>query len=174
MTHIIVRPSADLLPGQHLQILDLCTRAYGFDFQPYLDLLRQPVHVLLYSGDRLVSHAAWIRRLLQQARGPMLRTAYVEAVATDPDWQHQGLATMAMRTLQSEVQSFDIAALSPTDSAFYTRLDWELWRGPLWVRIGHERVPTLDEETMVFRLAGTPELDLDAELSVEWRPGEIW
>lgn len=174
MIHTEIRPAKVLQPELREQILVLCTRAYGVDFRPYLDILRDPVHLLVYSDDTLVSHAAWVQRRLQQERGPMLRTAYVEAVATDPDWQQQGLATTAMRALQSEIQSFEIAALSPADRAFYTRLDWELWRGPLGVRISHERVPTPDGEAMILRLRGTPELDLDAALSIEWRPGEIW
>ena len=58
---------------------------------------------------------------------------------------------------------------------FYERLGWELWHGPLFVRTEHsvERSPD-DEEVMIYRLPSTPELDLSAPLSAEWREGEIW
>jgi len=35
-------------------------------------------------------------------------------------------------------------------------------------------VATPDEEVMVLRLPGSPLLDLDASLAVDWRPGEVW
>jgi aminoglycoside 2'-N-acetyltransferase I len=33
---------------------------------------------------------------------------------------------------------------------------------------------TPDEQVMVLRLPRTPLLDLDAALTAEWRPGELW
>jgi aminoglycoside 2'-N-acetyltransferase I len=66
-------------------------------------------------------------------------------------------------------------ALAPSDPAFYERLGWESWRGPLYVRKGGELVPTPGERAMVYRLPRTPRgLDLDRAVSIEWRPGEIW
>ena len=70
---------------------------------------------------------------------------------------------------------FELAALSPSAVEFYTRLGWELWRGPLFVRTPAGPEPTPDEEVMVRRTPHTPAgLSLDLPLSVEWREGEVW
>jgi hypothetical protein len=79
-----------------------------------------------------------------------------------------------MRRLQESIVDFDIGALSPADYGIYTRLGWELWRGPLFTRTDNGLLATPDEEVMIFRLPRTPALDLDARLSVEWRSGEVW
>jgi predicted acetyltransferase len=39
-----------------------------------------------------------------------------------------------MTRLISHIKDFDIAALSPTNSRFYERLGWQIWRGQLAVR----------------------------------------
>jgi aminoglycoside 2'-N-acetyltransferase I len=104
----------------------------------------------------------------------LLRTAYVEAVATAPQQQGKGYASATMRHLATQVQEFDLAALSPSDPAFYRRLGWELWLGPLSIRNGQALLPTPDEQVMILRLPRTPLLDLTQPLSAEWRPGEIW
>ena len=82
-----------------------------------------------------------------------------------------------MQELQQRVQAFDIAALAPDDTTLYERLGWEWWRGPLYVRKGARWVASDESErVMILRLPGTPDdIDLDAGLSVEWRPGpEVW
>jgi Predicted acetyltransferase involved in intracellular survival and related acetyltransferases len=123
----------------------------------------------------LVSHALWVTRYLQAGHGPLLRTAYVEAVATDPDYQRRGFATAVMQRLAAEVKDFELAALSPSDPAFYARLGWQLWRGPLFIRTEDGLLASPDEEqVMILRLPRTPLLDLDMPLSAEWRQGELW
>jgi len=60
-------------------------------------------------------------------------------------------------------------------AAFYARLGWECWRGPLSVRVGARLVPTPDEEVMALRLPRTPTpLDLSLPLAVSWRLGDVW
>jgi hypothetical protein len=108
---------------------------------------------------------------------PLLRTAYVELVATHPGAQRRGHATRLMREMQAQLDEYDFAALSPSDEAFvlYERLGWEWWRGPLVVRDAHGLVPSPDEVLMVLRLPRTPtNLDPGATLSIEWRAGEVW
>jgi aminoglycoside 2'-N-acetyltransferase I len=77
--------------------------------------------------------------------------------------------------LVGEIQDYELAALSPFNVAYYERLGWELWRGPLFIRKEEDLMPSLDdEEVMIFRLLRTPVLDLNAPLSAEWREGELW
>jgi aminoglycoside 2'-N-acetyltransferase I len=168
-------PGASLSDADRACVIALCNRAYGEDLQPLFNIFVSPTHVLGRLNGRLVSHALWVTRYLQAGRGSLLRTAYVEAVATDPDYQRRGFATAVMQRLAAEVQDFELAALSPSDPAFYARLGWQLWRGPLFIRTEDGLLASPDEEqVMILRLPRTPPLNLDMPLSAEWRQGELW
>jgi aminoglycoside 2'-N-acetyltransferase I len=173
---IEVRPSADLLPQAREAILALCDRAYGEDLRPMVAEFEDPVHVLASLDGVLVSHALWVTRRLAPGSAPPLRTAYVEAVATDPEHQRRGLGSAVMRALLAEVADFELAALCPSDRGlpFYRRLGWQEWTGPLLIRRGSSLIPTPDEMVMFHPLPRSPVLDPRQPLSAEWRPGELW
>jgi aminoglycoside 2'-N-acetyltransferase I len=162
------------------EIIALCESAYGEDFTRLFEELTGSAHVLARDErGTLVSHAAWVTRWLQPAGHPVLRTAYVEAVATAPEHQRRGFATAALRCLSALLimdSTWELAALSPSANAFYARLGWELWRGPLGIRRGDSVEPSpSDEEVMILRLPPTPAtLDLTSLLTAEWRVGELW
>jgi aminoglycoside 2'-N-acetyltransferase I len=156
------------------EVRALCSDAYGEDFTRYLDQIGPGCHVLGRREGILVSHLMWVTRFLQPTSIEPLRTAYVEAVATEPAYQRRGYATGLLRRLADEVQDYDLAALAPSDETFYARLGWEVWRGPLLIRRGRVLEATPDETVMVLRLPRTPGLDLDEPLSAEWRRGELW
>ena len=174
---------AVIAPAGWDAVVALCTRAYDEPFAGYLDPLGDTTHVLAWDGDVLVSHACWVARTLL-CDGRALRTAYVEAVATEPAHQRRGHATRVLRALADAIarvpapdgETYDLAALSPSDEAFYARLGWEPWRGPRAVRHAdgtEEETP--DEEVMILRLPRTPAaLDVGARLVAPWRPGEVW
>jgi aminoglycoside 2'-N-acetyltransferase I len=167
-------PAEALTPEQRQAVITLCSIAYQDDFSDFFAMFPSPTHVLAYQGDQLVSHAAWVTRWLEPAGLPALRTAYVEAVATHPDHQGQGYATAVLRHLATQIHDFDLGGLSPSDPAFYARLGWELWQGPLAIRQAAGLLPTPGERVMILRLAHTPPLDLAVQLTAEWRVGELW
>lgn len=118
-----------------------------------------------------------MKRRLQPAGLPMLRTAYVDAVATDPACQGRGYGSAVMRAvaLAADGARYEIAG-PQTDSraGFYGRVGWEHWRGPLAARAADELIPTPDQRgALILRLALTPPLDLDARLTIE-HSGRIW
>lgn len=157
------------------EFCDLCTDAYGEDFSVYLELLGSGVHVVGRLEGELVSHAMWVTRVLEVDERLTLRTAYVEAVATKPSHQRRGFASEVLKRVASEILDYDLGALSPSGPSFYARLGWEPWRGPLFIRTDDGLLPTPDEGVMIRRLPRTPaDLDLNARLSAEWRPGEMW
>lgn len=171
----------DLTPGQRTAIVDLVVRAYEEDLASLFESFSDATHVLgtLHTAPDgagvLASHALWVTRWLQIGSGPLLRTAYVELVATDAAWRGRGYASTLMQRLAEEIRDFDIAALSPFSVTYYARLGWERWLGPLLIRKEGELLPTPeDEEVMILRLPNTPPLDVRSELSVEWREGEVW
>ena len=155
----------------------------------------------------LVSHLCWVPRTLAYvppggappARWPgeggiapaagapagavPLRTAYVELVATEPARQGLGHATALLRAAAAAIAgdpaAYALGALSPSDPAFYERLGWESWRGPLLAAGPDGRVaPTPDEEVMILRLPRTGDavaaLDVARPLVAPWRSGEVW
>ena len=162
------------------EIIRLCEAAYAESFAHLFDDLPNSVHILARDErGLLVSHAEWVTRWLQPEGHSVLRTAYVEAVATLPERQNQGLATAVLRRFDEIVRrdaSWQLAALSPSDWAFYTRLGWELWKGPLAIRYEDRTEPTPpDEEVMILRLPRTPStLATTSLLTAEWRVGELW
>jgi GNAT superfamily N-acetyltransferase len=167
-------PKDQLSDADTAAIIDLCSLAFEEDYTPYMQTFVDPMHVLARLDGKLVSHALWITRWLQVSDGPLLRTAYVEGVATADSFRRQGLATAVMEHLAQEIADFEIGALSPADTSLYARLGWEFWQGPLFHRKAGRLVPDPDEAVMILRLPKTPNLDLAFPVSVEWREGEIW
>ena len=169
---IIERVATQALSATMLaELRNLCNVAYG---QEVFDTFGGGQHVLGRDGGRLVSHAMWITRWLQPAGRAPIQTAYVELVATHPDCRQRGYATAVMERLALEIADEELAALSPATERLYQRLGWRFWRGPLFVRVEQAMLPTPDDQVMLLQLPRTPQLDWDAPLSIEWRPGEIW
>jgi aminoglycoside 2'-N-acetyltransferase I len=162
------------------EIIMLCEAAYNEDFTRLFERFPDSVHVLA-RDDRgvLVSHAEFVPRWLQAGGMPILRTAYVEAVATAPRAQRAGLATAVLHRLTDVVAAdaaWELAALSPSDAGFYARRGWELWQGPLAIRLGERTEPTPPgEQVMIRRLPRTPAtLGTTGLLTAEWREDELW
>ena len=106
-----------------------------------------------------------------------MRTAYVEAVATHPQHRRRGYATEVMRAVGSFIdERYELGALDTGLTAFYGSLGWEPWRGQTFVRTGGGTVGTPEEDglVMIRRTPTTPYLDLDAPISCDWRPGDVW
>ena len=173
--------AADAMDGAvRAEIVKLCQSAYGGDFTALFEELPGSVHILARDQRGvLLSHAAWVTRWLQPAGHPVLRTAYIEAVATAPAQQRQGLATAVLRQI-SEIlagdPAWELGALSPSNPAFYAGVGWELWRGPLAIRHNGDIEPTpAEEHVMILRLPRTPATVITTSLlTAEWRMGELW
>lgn len=137
-------------------------------------LLRDSVHVLVRFNGTLVSHACWVTRWLQPEGSPPLRTAYVEAVATEPAFQRRGFGTAAMRRVAKEIRAYPLGGLSTGSPGFYARLGWEPWRGPSAIRTPSGLFDTTGERIMILRTPLTPPLDVTTLLTAEWREGKLW
>ena len=132
------------------------------------------IHVLAYREHEVVSHAVATTRWLQPKGLPLLRTAYIDAVATLPAYQGQGIGSTLMRHLATVLADFEMACLQTERVSFYARLGWEVWRGPLAGRRATELLPTPDQKgVMILRLARTPPLDVESLLVIEY-DGRIW
>src|SRR5688572_11575418 len=159
----------DVNEAERSAIIRLCTEAHHTDFGSLFSFLPPDgLHVLAYREKKLVGHSVVTTRWLQPDTLPLLKTAYVDAVATDPEYQGQGIGSSVMQHLASVIQGYELACLETERVSFYTQLGWEQWRGPLAGKKGTELLPTPDQKgIMILRLARTPLLDLDASLTVE-------
>jgi aminoglycoside 2'-N-acetyltransferase I len=170
-----IKKNIDLSEEELEEIITLCSRAFNTDYRLFLDTFPDSTHVLGYHENTLVSHALWITRWLQVEDKPVMRTAYIEGVATDESYRKRGFATAVMNKLAEEIVDFEIAGLCTGIPDFYSRFGWEVWKGPLLSRKDNELIPSREgASVMVLSLADTPALDLSAPLSVEWREGELW
>lgn len=132
-------------------------------------------HAVVVRGQLLVSHAAVVPRELHVG-AVAVNAGYVEAVATDPQRQGQGLGTLAMLGAHEVLRrEFDMGTLSTGAHGFYERLGWERWRGPTYVRRpdGIVRTPGEDDGIMALRF-GSTHPDLSLPISCEGRPGDDW
>ena len=166
--------SADIAPDLAAAVHAFCHRAHDEDLTPLFATFVEAAHVLAFLHGTLASHAMRVTRWLQPGDAPLLRTAYVEMVATEPCLQRRGLASAVTRRLASEISAYDMGALCPAEPELYAGLGWVFWRGPLFIRPGQTLIPTPDERVMILRLPGTPVLDPNQPLSAEWREGELW
>jgi aminoglycoside 2'-N-acetyltransferase I len=71
---------------------------------------------------------------------------------------------------------YELGALGTGSPAFYERLGWLRWRGPTFVHTdrGLERTPEEDGGVLVLPTPTSPAIDLDAPISCDWRPGDVW
>jgi aminoglycoside 2'-N-acetyltransferase I len=134
------------------------------------------LHVLLHEDERLIGHAALVQRHLLH-RGRALRTGYVEAVGVALDRRGRGYGHLLMAAVEDRVRrAYDLGALSATEDGrgLYRSRGWRPWRGPTGVLTpdGPRRTP--DDDGAVHVLATAIELDLDAELTCDWRDGDVW
>ncbi|MCC6905214.1 MAG: GNAT family N-acetyltransferase [Anaerolineae bacterium] len=170
-----ILPAARLSAPERSAVLGLCSAAYEVDFAPLMEAFHEPVHLLAYDSGVLVSHALWVTRWLQPGGLPPLRTAFVEAVATAPMRQGEGIGTALMREVNHAIATYDLGGLCPAQPGLYERAGWEHWQGPLSIRLpAGGLLPTPQEQIMILRLPATPLLDPRWPLSAEWRVGELW
>ena len=168
-------PKHQLSETENSEIIALCSLAFDEAFKPYLETFDDSIHIMARLEMKLVSHALWITRWLQVEDGALMRTAYVEGVATEESCRGRGYASAVMTRLAQEIAGVELGGLSPAETTLYTRLGWEYWQGALFHRKDGRLIPDPpDERLMILRLMNTPDLDLFKPISVEWREGEVW
>jgi aminoglycoside 2'-N-acetyltransferase I len=134
------------------------------------------MHWLAEVDGAIVSHASVVERRLE-AGNLALRTGYLEAVATAPAFERRGFGSMVVRAAGAYLRPrFELGALSTGEPGFYTRLGWEGWAGPTFVRSpdGLERTAEDDGSIFILRTPSTPTLTLTDALICDWRSGDVW
>ncbi len=169
--------TAQLAPVTRRAARVLVERAFGGAFsEDDWDHALGGLHALVHDGADLVAHGALVqRRVLHDGR--TLRVGYVEAVAVHPALRRRGYASSVMSSLEDVVRSaHELGALSATEdgAALYRSRGWQPWRGSTWALTPEGRVRTPEDDDAVFVLPASADLDLDGELTCDWREGDVW
>lgn len=134
------------------------------------------MHALICHRGALLAHAAVVQRqLIYQGRA--LRCGYVEAVAVREDLRGQGLARAVMDAAEQVIRgAYQIGALSASELGrpVYERRGWLPWQGATFVLAPDGRTRTPDDDDAIYVLAASQELDTGAELTCDWRNGDVW
>jgi aminoglycoside 2'-N-acetyltransferase I len=172
--------SAELSSGEVASLRELFRAAWSEASDPFTeedwDHAVGGMHFILEEGEGITAHAAVVERELHTG-GHRLATGYVEAVATWPTHQRRGRASALMREVDEYIdRTFRLGALDTGRTAFYERLGWVAWKGPIFVRTDSGLIRTAEEDGQILvRLTPTsPDLDLSAPISCDWRPGDVW
>jgi aminoglycoside 2'-N-acetyltransferase I len=134
------------------------------------------VHALAYDDGELVGHAAVVQRRLLHG-GRALRAGYVEGVGVRADRRRRGFGGALMAELERIIRgAYDVGALGSTDEAvaLYRSRGWQRWEGRCSALTPQGLRRTADEEGWVYVLACGAELDVHAELTCDWRDGDVW
>ena len=134
------------------------------------------MHALAWDGGELVGHAALVQRRLLHA-GRALRAGYVEGVGVRADRRGRGVGGAVMEPLERILRgAFDIGGLGATDDGvrLYERHGWQRWRGPTSALTPDGIVRTAEDDGYVYVLPLAVPLDLDGELTCDWRDGDVW
>jgi aminoglycoside 2'-N-acetyltransferase I len=134
------------------------------------------VHALAWEDGRLVGHASVVQRRLLHG-GRALRAGYVEGVAVRADRRGRGYGAAVMKAVEQVARrAYVVAALATTAAAagFYAARGWQLWRGPSSALSPTGIRRTEDDDGGIYVLTLEAPLDLDAELTCDWRDGDVW
>lgn len=134
------------------------------------------MHALIWHHGAIIAHASVVqRRLLYQGRA--LRCGYVEGVAVREDWRGQGLVHALLDGVEQVMRgAYQLGALSSTVQArrLYAARGWLPWLGPTSVLGPTGRTRTPEDDGTVFVLPVSVRLDTSAELTCDWRDGDVW
>lgn len=179
MSDLRIVRSDELRGDEWDELTALCIAAFNEPWDGYWESIGPGLHVITSDEtERILAHAAIVDRILYPGE-LVVPTAYVEAVAVQPDRQRGGLGSEVMGVIDGIIdRQYQLGALGTGSQLFYERLGWEIWRGPTWIRNRDgslERSAGEDGGIMVRRTKSTPEaLDLEDPIAVDWRPGEVW
>ena len=134
------------------------------------------MHALICYHGALIAHGAVVQRRMIY-RGTALRCGYLEAVAVREDWRGQGLANAVMDALEQVLRgAYQLGALSSSEAGrpLYVARGWLPWLGPTSVLAPTGLTNTPDDDGSLFVLPVTVDVDPTADLTCDWRDGDVW
>jgi aminoglycoside 2'-N-acetyltransferase I len=133
------------------------------------------LHVLARHDGELVGHAAIVQRqLLYQGRA--LRAGYLEAMAVHPAQQRRGIGAAMMAEVEQIIgASYEMGALGASDAGLrlYQKRGWLPWRGRAMAFTPSGVIYT-QEEGCLFIFEASATLDRAADITCDYREGDLW
>ena len=175
---LVVVQSDDLDLAARAALRELWDRAFGDRFsEDDAEHAYGGVHVLARDGRRVVGHASAVPRRLRFGDGPWRPVGYVEAVATEPERQGEGIGRGVVLRLHEQIAARWPVAMLSTGRArpFYEALGWEPWQGVSYTQTSSGVVA--DDEhggLMVLRIDRLAVPDISVEVTCEDRSGDAW
>lgn len=168
--------TAQLSAAEFLATRTLLEGAFNDFDEPGWENTLGGMHALAFDGDELVGHGSLVQRRLLHG-GRVLNTGYVEGVAVHPDHRRRGVASAVMAQLEALLGGYEVGALSASrvGAPLYTGRGWQLWRGPTFA-LTPSGVQRTEDDDNIYVLPGRAplDLDLDGELTADWRAGDVW
>ncbi|MEZ0053296.1 aminoglycoside 2'-N-acetyltransferase I [Mycobacterium sp. MAA66] len=134
------------------------------------------MHALICHHGAIIAHGAVVqRRLIYQDTA--LRCGYVEAVAVREDRRAQGLATAVLDAVEQVIRgAYQLGALSSSDAGrpIYSARGWLPWKGTTSVLAPAGLSRTPEDDQSLFVLPVSVEVDTAAEITCDWRDGDVW
>jgi len=175
--------TADLDAETHEGARRMVTDAFGGDNDFTYDDWEHALggmHALICQHGALLAHGAVVQRRMIY-RDTALRCGYVEAVAVREDARGQGLGSAVMEALEQVLRgAYQLGALSASEAGrhLYVARGWVPWLGTTSVLApaGVTRTPE-DDQSLLVMPVGLPDgmtLDTTAEITCDWRDGDVW
>ena len=176
MAHIQIAHTADLSSAEREAARALLFDVFDDMTEDDWDHSCGGIHALAWEGEALMGHASVVqRRLIHKDRA--LRAGYVEGVGVRREYQRRGIGGALMAKLERIIHSaYELGALGSTDEGlpFYLARGWQRWRGPTSALTLNGVVRTPDEDGYILVLPASASLDLDGELTCDFRNGDGW
>ena len=134
------------------------------------------MHALILDHGALIAHGAVVQRRLIY-HDTALRCGYIEGVAVREDRRGEGLARAVMDACEQVVRgAYQLGALSASEAGrpIYESRGWLPWQGPTSVLAPDGLTRTPDDDNALFVLPISVELDTAAEITCDWRDGDVW
>jgi len=173
--------TADLESDARQRARDMVYEAFGGDFTDTdWEHALGGMHALICQHGALLAHGAVVQRRMIY-RDTALRCGYVEAVAVREDARGQGLGSAVMEALEQVLRgAYQLGALSASEAGrhLYVARGWVPWLGTTSVLApaGVTRTPE-DDQSLLVMPVGLPDgmtLDTTAEITCDWRDGDVW
>jgi aminoglycoside 2'-N-acetyltransferase I len=173
--------TSDLDPESREDARRMVMEAFGDDFTDAdWEHSLGGMHAVISDHGTLIAHGAVVQRRLLY-RNTALRCGYVEGIAVREDWRGQGLAQAVMDAAEQVIRgAYQLGALSTSERArhIYMSRGWLPWRGPTSVLAPTGIIRTPDDDDGLFVLpVDLPKnlvLDTTAEITCDWREGDVW
>lgn len=111
-------------------LISLCTRAFADDFSNLFARRPNARHVVIRIDNRIVGHGCW-EPLPVSISSVTSISAWISAVAVEPTLRRSGIGTGIMSAIESDCERMQLGLLSAAEPAFYVRLGWRRWMGPV-------------------------------------------